>query len=46
MSIKNATKKKLLAGAGTTVLATLIAGGAYAAEVTILRHPDTRRAKR
>lgn len=35
MSIKNATKKKLLAGAGTTVLATLIAGGAYAAEVTI-----------
>lgn len=35
MSIKNTTKNKLLAGVGTTVLATLIAGGAYAAGVTI-----------
>jgi len=35
MSIRNTTRTKLLAGVGTTVLATMIAGGAYAAGVTI-----------
>lgn len=35
MSIRNTTKRKLLAGVGTTVLATMIAGGAYAAQIEI-----------
>ncbi|MGB3643522.1 MAG: hypothetical protein WBA15_03500 [Mesorhizobium sp.] len=35
MSIKNTTKRKLLAGVGTTVLATLLAGAAQSAEITI-----------
>ncbi len=35
MSIRNTTKRKLLASAGTTVLVSVMASGAFAAEVTI-----------
>lgn len=35
MPIRKTTRQKLLASAGTTVLATMVAGGAYAADVTV-----------
>lgn len=35
MSIKRATKQRLLAGVGTTVLATMVAGGAFAANTDV-----------